>query len=73
MSVIASARVSDVRSASQLGSLMFLPFMGIYLASEIGLITLDTNNLLIIAGVLAVVALVLFRVSHRHLPQGGDT
>jgi ABC-2 type transport system permease protein len=63
VSVIASSRVSDVRSASQLGSLMFLPFMGIYLAGEIGLITLNTDNLLIIAGVLAVVALVLFRVS----------
>jgi ABC-2 type transport system permease protein len=63
MSVIVSSRVSDVRSASQLGSLMILPFMGIYLAGEIGLITLDTNNLLIIAGILAAIALVLFRVS----------
>jgi len=63
VSVIASARVSDVRSASQLGSVMFLPFMGIYLAGEIGLISLDTNNLLIIAGVLALVSLALFRVS----------
>ena len=63
VSVIASSKVNDVRSASQLGSLMFLPFMGIYLAGEIGLVTLNTNNLLIIAGVLAVVALVLFRVS----------
>lgn len=62
-SVIASARVSDVRSASQLGSIMFLPFIGIYLASEIGLITLDTNTLLIIAGALALIALALFRVS----------
>jgi len=62
-SVIASSRVSDVRSASQLGGLMFLPFMGIYLASELGLITLDTNTLLIIGAILAVVALVLFRVS----------
>ena len=63
MSVIASARLSDVRSASQPGSLMFLPFTGIYLAGQIGLISLDTNNLLIIAAVLAVIALVLFRVS----------
>lgn len=63
VSVIVSSRVNDVRSASQLGSVMFLPFLGIYLAGEIGLITLDTNNLLIIAAVLAVVALVLFRIS----------
>jgi ABC-2 type transport system permease protein len=63
MSVVASSRVNDVRSASQLGSLIFLPFMGIYIAGEIGVITLNTDNLLIIAGVLAVAALVLFRVS----------
>lgn len=63
LSVIASARMSDVRSASQLGSLTLLPFMGIYLAGEIGLITLNTNTLLMIAAILAVVALVLFRVS----------
>lgn len=63
VSVIASSRVSDVRSASQLGGVMFLPFLGIYLAGEIGLITLDANTLLIIAGVLALAALALFRVS----------
>jgi len=63
LSVIASSRVSDVRAASQLGGLMFLPFLGIYLAGEIGLITLNTNNLLIIAAVLAVLDLVMFRIS----------
>jgi ABC-2 type transport system permease protein len=63
LNVIVSSRLNDVRSASQLGSLMFLPFIGIYLASELGIITLDTNNLLIIAAVIAVIDLVLFRVS----------
>jgi len=63
VSVIASSRVNDVRSASQLGGVMYLPFLGIYLAGEIGLFSLDTNNLLIIAGVLLVVALALFRAS----------
>jgi ABC-type Na+ efflux pump permease subunit len=61
--IISSSRVSDVRTAGQLGGLFFLPFMGVYLASEIGLITLDTNALLIIVGVIAVLDLVLFRVS----------
>jgi ABC-2 type transport system permease protein len=51
-SVIASSRVSDVRAANQLGGLMFIPFMIIYLASEIGLITLNDSNLLIISGAL---------------------
>ena len=63
LNVIASARVSDVRAASQLGSLMFLPFMGIYLAGEIGLISLDTSNLLIISILLAALDLFLFRIS----------
>jgi ABC-2 type transport system permease protein len=61
--VLASSRVNDVRSASQLGGLMFLPFMGIYLLGEIGVVNLDTTNLLYIAVVMAVAALVLFRIS----------
>jgi len=63
LNIITSSRVSDVRTAGQLGSLMFLPFIGIYLASELGLFTLDTNNLLIIAGVVAVLDVALFRIS----------
>jgi ABC-type Na+ efflux pump permease subunit len=63
LNVITSSRVNDVRTAGQLGSLMFLPFIGVYLASELSLITLDTNTLLIIAGVVALLDVVLFRVS----------
>jgi ABC-2 type transport system permease protein len=61
--VIASSRVTDVRAASQIGSLMFLPFMALYVAGETGLVSLDTNNLLIIAGIIAALDLVFFRVS----------
>ena len=63
LNVISSSKVSDVRTAGQLGALMFAPFMGIYLAGEIGLISLDTNTLLIIAGIVAVLDLALFRIS----------
>ena len=63
LNVIASARVNDVRTASQLGSMMFLPFIGIYLAGEIGIITLNTTNLLYIGAVLAAAVLILFRIS----------
>jgi ABC-2 type transport system permease protein len=63
LSVIVSSRVNDVRAASQLGSLMFLPFIAIYIGSEIGLISLDTNTLLIISAILAALDLVLFRIS----------
>ncbi|TMI32896.1 hypothetical protein E6H27_04435 [Candidatus Bathyarchaeota archaeon] len=44
------------------GVLMFLPFMVIYVAGEIGLVSLNTNNLLIISAILATVDLVLFRI-----------
>jgi ABC-2 type transport system permease protein len=60
LSVIASSKVNDIRSANQLGGLMFLPFMIIYVASEIGLIVLNDTNLLIIAGALALVDAALF-------------
>ncbi len=63
LSVIASSRVSDVRSANSVGGLMFIPFMVIYLASEIGVITLNTDNLLIISGALLIVDLALFYFS----------
>ena len=62
-SVIVSSRVNDVRSANSFGILMLLPLGGIYLAGEIGLISLDTNNLLIISGILLAVDVILFFVS----------
>jgi ABC-2 type transport system permease protein len=63
LSVIISARVNDVRSANQLSGLMFIPFMIIYLASEIQLITLNSETLLIIAVLLALVEIGLFKLS----------
>lgn len=63
LSVIISARVNDVRSANQLSGLMFIPFMIIYLAAEIQLITLNSITLIVIAGLLALVDLWLFSLS----------
>jgi ABC-2 type transport system permease protein len=62
-SVIASSRASDVRAANQLGGLMFIPFMIIYLASEIGLLTLNNTNLLLISGALVLADVALFFLS----------
>jgi ABC-2 type transport system permease protein len=62
-SVIVSSRVNDVRSAQSFGILMFFPFLAIYLAGEIGIISLDINNLLIISGILFAVDVILFFVS----------
>lgn len=62
--VIISARVSDVRVAAQLGALLMLPFGGIYVSGELNLIPLgDTNNLLVIAGILSVVDVLLLYVA----------
>jgi ABC-2 type transport system permease protein len=61
--VIVSSRVNDVRSASSYGILIFIPFLAIYIASEIGIISLDINGLLIIAGVLFAIDVALFFLS----------
>jgi ABC-type Na+ efflux pump permease subunit len=62
-SVIVSSKVNDVRSANTYGILIFIPFMAIYFASEMSIIKLDINGLLIIAGVLFVVDVALFFLS----------
>ncbi len=63
INVIVSSWAADVRSAQQFGSLVILPFIALYVAGEIGLVTLDTNAVLVVAGVLAILDLVLFFVS----------
>lgn len=63
VNVIVSARVGDIRAAQQLGGLMVLPFAGIYVAGEIGLVSLQPDNLLIISAILVALDLVLFFVS----------
>ncbi len=62
-SVIVSSRVNDVRSANSYGILIYFPLVAIYFASEIGIIGLDVNGLLIIAGILFAIDVVLFFVS----------
>jgi len=64
-SVIISARASDVRSAQLLGGLMMLPFAAIYVASEIGAVSLNTNNLFIISAVILLVDVILFFISTK--------
>jgi ABC-type Na+ efflux pump permease subunit len=61
-SVIVSSRANDVRSANSFGIFIFLPFLAIYLASEIRIISLDINGLLIIAGILFAIDVALYFV-----------
>jgi len=63
LSVIVSARVTDVRAAQQFGRLLLLPFAAVYVLGEIGIVPLVADNLLIISAVLLVVDVVLFSVS----------
>ena len=64
-SVIISARISDVRAAQMFGGLIALPFLASYVPSEIGAISLNTNNLLIISAVILLVDVILFFVSTK--------
>jgi len=63
LNVIISSRVNDVRSAQQLGTLVVLPFSGIYVSAEIGILPLDVNNLLLISVPLLAIDLFLFYIS----------
>jgi ABC-2 type transport system permease protein len=63
LTVIASSRLTDVRSANQIGALMFLPFMVVFFAGAEGIITFSIDNLLIIGGIVLVSDLALFFLS----------
>jgi ABC-2 type transport system permease protein len=58
--VLISSKANDVRTAQQLGTLIILPFGVVYLLSELRVLTLTTNNLLIMAAVLLVIDLIVF-------------
>ncbi len=63
--VIISSRATDVRSAQLQGIFMVIPFAAIYVASEVGALPLTATNLLIIAGVVLVIAVLLFLIAVR--------
>ena len=62
--VVVSSRVSDVRTAQQLGALAILPLAGIYVSGELNIVNLGvTSSLLIVAGILFVVDILLLYVA----------
>jgi ABC-2 type transport system permease protein len=63
LAVITSSLVSDVRGANQIGSLMFIPFMGVFLAGVEGIFPFTLNNLLIFSGIVLIADVVLFFLS----------
>ena len=60
VSVLISARVSDVRSAQQIAGLMVLPLAAVYVGAEINAFPLDIPHMLYLAGALAVIDVPLF-------------
>jgi ABC-type Na+ efflux pump permease subunit len=64
-SIIISSRVNDVRSANSYGILMYFPFLGVFFASETGIITIDVTTLLILSGIILAVDAALFFVATR--------
>lgn len=63
VNVIISSRLTDVRGAQQSGALVMLPFVGLYLASELGFFVLNDTNLVALAGILAALSLLMFFVA----------
>jgi ABC-2 type transport system permease protein len=64
-SVIVSSRASDPRAAQMQGLFIVLPLAAIYVASEVGAISLDTKTLLIISGVILAADIILFFFSTK--------
>jgi len=49
----ASSRVTDVRGANQIGGLLFIPFMIVFVAAVEGIFAFSSVNLLIFSGIVA--------------------
>jgi ABC-2 type transport system permease protein len=68
LNVLVSSRVNDIRTANSLGSLAVFPFAGIYVSTEINLVSLNASNLLLLSAVLLIADVALFylcRVTFR--------
>ena len=63
LAVIVSSRVTDVRGANQFASLMFAPFMVVFVAAVEGAFPFSVSNLLIFSGFVLVADVALFRLS----------
>lgn len=63
--VIVSSRVNDIRAAQQLGSLVVLPLVGIYILGQTGTLTIGAYHLLVVSGILLAADVALSFVSRR--------
>jgi ABC-2 type transport system permease protein len=63
LNVIISSRVNDVRTANQLGLILFIPFIAVYLLLETNVVSLNIINLFAISIILFVADAVLFYIN----------
>jgi ABC-2 type transport system permease protein len=63
--VIVSSRASDARAAQTQGLLIVLPLAAIYVASEVGAMSLDVGTIGVISAAILVLDIVLFFLSTR--------
>lgn len=63
LNVIISSRVNDVRTANQIGLLLFIPFIALYLLLEMNVVSLNIINLLLISLTLLIADFALFYLS----------
>jgi ABC-type Na+ efflux pump permease subunit len=63
LAIIASSRVSDVRGANQIASLIIIPFVFVFFAEAEGIISFNIPTLLIFAIIVLILDVCLFFVS----------
>jgi ABC-type Na+ efflux pump permease subunit len=63
LNVIISSRVNDVRTAGQLGTLLIIPFIGVYALLEANIASLNIINLFVILTILFMADAFLFYIS----------
>jgi ABC-2 type transport system permease protein len=65
LTVILSARASDIRTVQQFTGVLFFPFIVIYVMTEIGVIQLNVTNLVILSGIFLLADVLLFYLSTK--------
>jgi ABC-type Na+ efflux pump permease subunit len=63
LNVIISSKVNDVRTANQLGMILFIPFIAVYILLETNVVSLNVINLLAISVILLAADAVLFYIN----------
>lgn len=62
VSVLVSARLSDVRAAQQISAVLVVPIMGLFVLQLFGMVTLSVDMLLAVSAGLLVIDLILIKV-----------